>query len=246
MFLWDEDNIRWMEEASEATGYYEELSRLILTYLKPSDRVCEIGCGLGHLACAIAPYVKHITAIDINEKAIEKVGEKVKNKGLVNVTPVSMDWTKWENVASVNEEPVVDVILFSYISAVRKDWDRLKSFGGRRIIGILSNGSSGTGLTGSLYTKDLERNERRDTIDNVLPFLVERGIPYELIECELEYGQPLKDKVDAENFVKRYYREEMVDLEGYLAHRLIPRKDGFYLPKIKKSGILVIDPMVRK
>jgi len=237
MFIWDEDNIRWMEAAADCTGYYEELARIVEPYLMKKDKICEIGCGLGHFACAIAPIVSHVTAVDISEKAIERVKNLVEKKEITNLTPIHGDWTQF-----VEENgDCFDVVMLSYISALRKNWEELRKLTKGQIIAVLANGESGTGLQSALYNPIFEDTSGRDTIINVIPFLEARGISYKLIECELEHGQPLEDIEDAYNFTSRYYKEKEVDLRGYLQRSLLPQNNRYYLPKIKKSGILIIE-----
>lgn len=237
MFIWDQENIGWMEAAAEYTGYYDELARIIQPFLRDEDHLCEIGCGLGHLACAIANNVSHVTAVDISEKAIEQAKGLAQSRGIKNLTLITDDWTKTELLDTEN----FDVVILSYISAIRKDWSKLSKLSKGLIIAVLANGESGTGLQSSLYNPIYEDLEGRDTIVNVVPFLRNRGISYKLIECELEYGQPLVDIEEACRFASRYYEGDEKELREYLKRRLRPIQNGYYLPKIKKSGILIID-----
>lgn len=237
MFIWDKDNIRWMEAAAEKTGYYEKLARIIQPFLKKEDQVCEIGCGLGHFACAISTMVANITAVDISKQAIERVKAISDSRGIKNMKPMVGDWIPLAEVSTRK----FDVVVLSYISAIRKNWDELCKLSRGPIIAILANGESGTGLQSSLYNPIYDDLEGRDTIVNVVPFLESQGIQYKLIECELEYGQPLESMEDACNFISRYYKGSETELMNYLCQRLIPQYEGYYLPKIKKSGILIID-----
>ncbi len=56
-------------------GYLNTLDRT-KSYLKPTDRVLELGCGTGSTALLLAPDVAHVTATDISPGMIEIAKEK--------------------------------------------------------------------------------------------------------------------------------------------------------------------------
>lgn len=241
MLTWDENNIRWMEDAATHTNYYEKLLEYIAPYLKADDQVCEIACGLGHLACAIADQVEYVTAIDISPEVIAKTREKAIRDNIINLSAVECDWRLYKQ-KGCNENVKFDVVLLSYFSALKKNWKEISSLSNRLIIAVLANGESGTKLKSKLYKPIFEDEDKngRETIYNVVPFLEENNIPYELIECEIEYGQPLQSLEDAYDYVTRYYNVDETEKNQFLQNRLVSTNDGYYLPKLKKSGILIV------
>jgi len=240
MFYWDEENIRWMEEAAAYTGHYQKLSNIILPYLKRDDTVCEIGCGLGHLACVLAPKVAHVTAVDISDLAVSKLKERVAANNITNLTPVFADWSTWMPQEHTKNGKF-DVVLLSYFSAIKRNWPQMLKLADRSVIAVLANGESGNKMACKQYNPIYEDKEGRETVLNVIPFLRNEKIPYELIKCDTDYGQPVRSLEDAYNYVARYYLGDEKVIKEYLQENLVPLENGYYLPKLKKSGIIIID-----
>ena len=64
MYHWTADGIGWMADASRQTDFYRLLAAELAPYLKPEDRICDAGCGLGFLSLALSPYVRSVTAAE--------------------------------------------------------------------------------------------------------------------------------------------------------------------------------------
>jgi ubiquinone/menaquinone biosynthesis C-methylase UbiE len=84
--FWD-----WIANRYARTPVSDELSyqRKLQTtqeYLRPDMEVLEFGCGTGSTALVLAPYVKHIRAIDISSRMIEIAQAKAEASGAGNVT----------------------------------------------------------------------------------------------------------------------------------------------------------------
>lgn len=58
---------------------------------KPSDVVCEFGCGLGHILMAISSQIRHGTGIDVSEYATSRATTSAQNAGLTNIDFKSID-----------------------------------------------------------------------------------------------------------------------------------------------------------
>jgi hypothetical protein len=235
MFIWTEKNITWLKSAAEYTGYYEKIAAFFLPFFEPEYKVCEIGCGMGYLSMACASATKHITAIDINADVIGEMKKLLSERNILNIEPLIGDWLH----LPANRQ--FDIVMLSYLSAVKKHWAELNAICRGYIIAVLANGKSGSDLKGRLYPEHLGNLKGRETIWNVSSFLRENGIEYQLIEQELEFGQPLKSYGDGRDYLKRYYKiHTEKEIKAYLEAHL-QKKDGFfYLPKKKKSGILII------
>ena len=70
MFSWSADTVRFMADACRRTDFHEKLTALLLPYLKPTDHICDAGCGLGYLSLALSPHAAHITAAERDAAAL--------------------------------------------------------------------------------------------------------------------------------------------------------------------------------
>ncbi|MDE2588415.1 MAG: class I SAM-dependent methyltransferase, partial [Patescibacteria group bacterium] len=64
---------------------------LNLVTLNSSMVLLDVATGAGHTAVKFAPYVKHVTAIDITPEMIDRAQELAASKNIKNITPVLMD-----------------------------------------------------------------------------------------------------------------------------------------------------------
>ena len=62
MQRWSPEIIRYLYTAADHSRYYQDLARQLGAFLRPEDRVCDAGCGLGLLSRALLPYCAHVTA----------------------------------------------------------------------------------------------------------------------------------------------------------------------------------------
>lgn len=85
-FIWTEESLRWLHDAAEQSGYYEALAARLAPWLRPGDRVLELGCGTGALAVALSPHVQSVTALDSSARALSALTERP-----ANVFPVCAD-----------------------------------------------------------------------------------------------------------------------------------------------------------
>ena len=70
MFSWSADTVRFMADACRRTDFHEKLTALLLPYLKPTDHICDAGCGLGYLSLALSSHAAHITAAECDAAAL--------------------------------------------------------------------------------------------------------------------------------------------------------------------------------
>ena len=56
----------------------------------------DIGCGTGVYALELAKHCKHVYALDYSEGMLEKLGAKIAEKGLKNITPIQADWKTFD------------------------------------------------------------------------------------------------------------------------------------------------------
>ena len=88
--LWDKlankYDIRVKKKYSKA---YKDTIELTKTYLDPSQKTLDIGCGTGITTIELSKYVKEIDSIDTSQSMINKAIEK--SKGLKNVNYHTID-----------------------------------------------------------------------------------------------------------------------------------------------------------
>ena len=70
MQRWSPEIIRYLYTAADHSRYYQDLARQLGAFLRPEDRVCDAGCGLGLLSRALLPYCAHVTAVDRSPAAV--------------------------------------------------------------------------------------------------------------------------------------------------------------------------------
>lgn len=70
---------------------YEATLKRIGAYLKPTDRVLELGCGTGSTALRLAPLVAHYTATDYAAEMIAIAREKQAESGVTNLDFVAVE-----------------------------------------------------------------------------------------------------------------------------------------------------------
>ena len=70
MFSWSADTVRFMADACRRTDFHEKLPALLLPYLKPTDHICDAGCGLGYLSLALSPHAARVTAAERDAAAL--------------------------------------------------------------------------------------------------------------------------------------------------------------------------------
>ena len=91
MFSWSADTVRFMADACRRTDFHEKLTALLLPYLKPTDHICDAGCGLGYLSLALSSHAAHITAAERDAAALSVLRQELDARGVANVTPLCAD-----------------------------------------------------------------------------------------------------------------------------------------------------------
>lgn len=91
MFSWSADTVRFMADACRRTDFHEKLTALLLPYLKPTDHICDAGCGLGYLSLALSSHAAHITAAERDAAALAVLRQELDARGITNVTPLCAD-----------------------------------------------------------------------------------------------------------------------------------------------------------
>lgn len=120
-------------------------AEIILDFVRFGEfrRVLDIGCGEGHLTATLAPFVAHIDAFDISEKAIERA----RRRGIKNVNFFEMDMRAVGNIRGTYDLIVCSESLY-YTDMEERDHivesvSRILSNDGVLLLSWLTDGSSG-------------------------------------------------------------------------------------------------------
>ncbi|MFN4010088.1 MAG: class I SAM-dependent methyltransferase [Pannonibacter sp.] len=76
--FWDRIAEKYARDPIKDMASYEYTLERTRSYLLPSDRVLELGCGTGSTALLLAPSVGHITATDFSPAMIDIARQKLK------------------------------------------------------------------------------------------------------------------------------------------------------------------------
>lgn len=226
---WSAESIGWYERASAYTRYHQALSRYLLPCLNAEDRCCELACGTGSLARALAPHVAAYTANDIDAEAIAHNKEILRQSAGDALRGLTILPGNWKTALDGQQ---FDTVIFSFFGAVLKDWERLRRLASRRIIAITYGGEK---------KQADDRKSRQEHAEDITAFLEANRIPFETVYTVLEFGQPLEDMEDARRYTKYYYPLDESEIDAFLEEKLIRRDDGtLYFPKKKSLGIIII------
>ncbi len=220
-FTWDEDQIRWYEEASEVSSFHKDLAWLIRPYLKRDDRVCDWGCGLGKLSLELAPYVASIDCIDSDPGVLKSLEEAAASQDQGNIRTVLGRAEDLVQPCDVGLMVFFGTPVSLMMACIQRS---------RRLLVRIMNADKEGIIRG------------RETVADIEKALQEAAYPYERLEASLEFGQPFRSLEDAGTYFMLYEREgEGLDHRlGQLvksSHSLYP----YYLPKRKDLVILLVD-----
>ncbi|MFN0191060.1 MAG: class I SAM-dependent methyltransferase [Aestuariivirga sp.] len=84
--FWDRLARKYAADTIKDVGGYERTLSRSNSYLKPTHRTFEFGCGTGTTALRLSPHVQSIVATDVSGKMIGIAQEKAKTQNCTNVT----------------------------------------------------------------------------------------------------------------------------------------------------------------
>jgi ubiquinone/menaquinone biosynthesis C-methylase UbiE len=218
---------------SEIPGHSnEEATRLFMemAHLRKEDTVLDVACGPGLLACAIAPYVRHITGIDIVPTMIEKTQKSQQEKKLSNI-----GWRVGDiqplPFANSSYSVVVSRYAFHHFlkpAAVLREMMRVAQSGGRvAVIDVFTSSSKQSDaydrvekLRDPSHVRALPLAELQEMVSNA--GLVHSRTQFYRMEIELEQQLKAsfpKEKGDVEKIRQAVIDDTGQDRLGWGAHR---------------------------
>lgn len=237
MFRWTEESIGWFKDAVKYNpDFYKTICLEMDPYLTGDTTVCDIGCGLGYMAMALSSKVKHITGVDIDLNVLKHAKREIDENNINNITLINEDWHCFK------PEKKLDVVMMSYFSGILNDLEDLKKITEKYIISVLPYGSYKESMEAKVRKGKQELHSKRETVEKAVEFLEQNSIPYSLITKELEFGQPFQELGTAKMFISHYYEEyDEGRLQQFIEKNMMKKADHYYLPKLKKTGIIIID-----
>ena len=191
MFQWNAEKVRFMEDAAARGDFHARLAAELAPYLPRNGHVCDAGCGTGHLALALSPYVKRVTAVDVSEQALALLAENCQKRGITNID------IRCGDIAQLPPETPYDAMVFCFFGHMDE------------ILAISAAQCRGTVLA-------VMRNDGCHRFSTARPAirhggyprgreeLTARGIPFHAAERELPMGQPFRTVADARRFFELY------------------------------------------
>ncbi|MEM8655529.1 MAG: methyltransferase domain-containing protein [Pseudomonadota bacterium] len=75
--FWDKVAVKYAAQPLSHPDAYEQTLERVVSYLKPTDRVLELGCGTGSTALKLAPHTGSILATDFSEGMLAQARAKM-------------------------------------------------------------------------------------------------------------------------------------------------------------------------
>jgi len=192
--FWDRIAKRYAKQPVADEASYQKKLQVTREYFRPDMRVLELGCGTGSTAIAHAPYVQHITAIDVSSKMIDIARGKADAEGVSNV---SFEQSTIDGFAA--EPASYDAVLCLSILHLLDDWREVIE----RVHALLKPGGvfvSSTACIADTPMRFLKYVVPIGTVSGLLPLLRVFTVG-ELKECIVRAGfsieyewQPAKGK----------------------------------------------------
>lgn len=228
-FAWDEQTNRWFLDASIYTGFHKILAQKIVPFIEPGDSLLDAGCGLGRLDLELAAFVSSLTAVDLSENAIAALQRDAEALGLKNLSASVRD------ASSLSEQ--FDIALLSFFGQSNM-LDFLKLC--RKRLVRIAGADNRSGLYPERY-----RCTVKDTVPTIIEELDKNSVPYKLELHTIEFGQPLKSRQDAEQYILKNAPEATAHEIGEFLEKSITytgrEEFPLYLPNPKELGIFIID-----
>lgn len=235
MFIWTTEKIHWYQQAANYTKYYKEIFRDISPYIKKTDHVCDLGCGLGDLSIEIASIANKVTSIDISKDALNVLQQKITHQHIENIELLQSNWS------DLSLTPQWDVVIVSFFRQNYEDFIKLLKMARQKIIVVATNGSEDS------FLPRQKKHRNKGKIDDLKATFTEHGLHFNCIERTVEFGQPLASVDDARAYIKQYVPACDHDtMEAHIEERLLKIEDGdfagqYFFPNKKEIGIFIIE-----
>jgi len=162
MFSWNDKNIKWFSDSANMTNFHLNIAKEIIPYLSKEDTLLSLGAGLGFLERQLAQYLKSMTLVDNNEKAVEFLNaHKLDNQQILKAS-----------AKEINSS--YDHLLLSFFSRMYIDdsYHIYQKMAKKKIFYLI--------------------NERRCDVNQVFSYFNNQNIKYSYKKIKLDFNQVLK------------------------------------------------------
>ena len=90
--FWNNIAEKYAKQPIADEAAYQRKLKVTRAHMHPQMRVLEFGCGTGTTAVKHAPYVEHITAVDISAQMLKIGDERAKKAGVDNIDFIEADF----------------------------------------------------------------------------------------------------------------------------------------------------------
>ena len=229
MYRWTPEMIRFLEDAAQKTEYYAKLAEHLAARLPHDASVCDVGCGLGHLAELLCAPFASVTAIDCSAPVLDAFQARLAEHAPKNLHIVCAD------ALALPETMQFDHMIFCYFGSLPEILQIAKKHCRGSVVVIRRDYAQ--------HRFDLDQHPRpRSGTADTLQVLRETGIVCECERLQLEFGQPLRSEEDAVRFFQLYLRAPDREIDfAAITPKLVKTGDPdfpFYYPQAKQVAVL--------
>lgn len=236
MYHWTADGIGWMADASRQTDFYRLLAAELVPHLKPEDRICDAGCGLGFLSLALSPHVRSVTAAERDSQALAVLERELSLRRLTNVQPRCTD------VLTDTPSQPYDAMVFCFFGSMDEILTAAKAQCRGKVLVVKRD------QTDHRFTVTKQPLGGTHGVETACRRLTELGIPYDLKRTAFRFDQPFRSREDARRFFALYRRRDDASLitDDFLREKLERTDDPQFpwrLPSLRSAGLLAFDAL---
>lgn len=211
MFIWNDKNIKWFSDSANKTNFHKDIAKEIIPFLSKDNTLLSLGSGLGFLERQLSDYVKSMTLVDNNEKAVEYlINHKLDNQEILNIPAQNINST-------------YDYLLLSFFSRMYIDdsYQIYKNMAKKKIFYLI--------------------NERRCDVDQVFSYFNNKNINYSFKRMALDFDQILKKNEINEYLNQYYSAASLIKKEKLLNNFIEIDEEYVLYKNNKKIILIIID-----
>lgn len=177
MFQWNAEKVRFMEDARRVGRFPRPVGGGAGSLPAPERPCVRRGLRHGHLALALSPYVKRVTAVDVSAQALALLTENCRKRGAANID------IRCGDIARLPPEQPYDAMVFCFFGHIEE------------ILTISAAQCRGTVLAvmrndGCHRFSAAQGAVRHGGYPRGAAELTARGIPFHAVERELPWASP--------------------------------------------------------